>query len=276
MRHSYLTTIRQAISKQGLEAGERAFFGTSFLLFVASAAGTIYWCGSMPRGMAMPGGWTMSMVWTKMPGQSWPGTIASFMAMWTIMMVAMMLPSLASTLSSYRRSIHGTDDSRLGQLTLLAGAGYFFVWAVFGAAAFALGTSLAAVEMRWQVLARFVPTATGAVLLLAGCVQLTAWKARQLGRCRDAAACGQPLTADAWSACQHGLSLGIHCGLCCLSFMMILLVTGVMNLGAMAILAVAINVERLVPRPARASRATGFVTIAAAIVVVVRAMGNLP
>ena len=276
MRNSYLTTIRQATGKERPEARERAFLGTSFLLFVASAAGTIYWCRSMRGGMAMPGGWTMSMAWMKMPGQSWLGTIASFMGMWTVMMVAMMLPSLAPLLSSYRRGIRGRDDTCLGKLTLLAGAGYFFVWTVFGAVAYALGISLAAIEMRWPALARSVPIATGVVLLLAGCAQLTTWKARQLAFCRDTPACGQSLAADPWSACRHGVRLGVHCGLCCLSFTMILLVTGVMNLGAMAILAVAINMERLVPRPESASRAAGFVTIAAAILVFVRAIGNLP
>ena len=260
------------IEQRPLEPGERALFGTSFLLFVVSVAGTIYWCGSMPVGMAMPGGWTMSMAWMKMPGQSRLGMIASFIGMWTVMMVAMMLPSLAPMLARYRRSVRMRDDTHLGKLTLLAGAGYLFVWGVFGAAAYPLGASLAATEMRWPALAQAVPIATGAVLLLAGWVQLTTWKARQLAQCREAPACGHSLSADAWIACQHGLSLGIHCSLCCLSFMIILLATGVMNLGVMAVVAVAINVERLAPRPERVSRATGFVIITAAILMLVRAL----
>jgi len=40
----------------------------------------------------MPGGWTMAMAWTRMPGQTWPGAAASFLGMWVVMMVAMMLP----------------------------------------------------------------------------------------------------------------------------------------------------------------------------------------
>jgi predicted metal-binding membrane protein len=275
LRHSYPTTISQSIGKEAIEARERAFLGTSFLLFAASVAGTIYWCGSMAGGMAMPGGWTMSMAWMKMPGQSWPGTIASFMGMWTVMMVAMMLPSLVPMLSRYRRSIRVRDDIRLSKLTLLAGVGYFFVWVVFGTVAYALGTSLAAIEMRWPALAGCVPLATGIVLLLAGCVQLSTVKARQLGRCREAPTCGQSLAGDAWGACRHGLGLGVHCGLCCFSFMLILLVSGVMNLGVMAILAVAINMERLLPWPETISRVNGFVTVAAAILVFVRALGNL-
>jgi hypothetical protein len=53
-------------------AFERAFFGVSALLFAASAAVTIVWCASMSAmgEMPMPGGWTMSMAWMWMPGQT--------------------------------------------------------------------------------------------------------------------------------------------------------------------------------------------------------------
>ena len=78
-------------------APDRAFFGVSALLFAASAAVTIVWCASMAEmdGMPMPGGWTMSMAWMRMPEQTWLGAAASFLAMWVVMMVAMMMPSLA-------------------------------------------------------------------------------------------------------------------------------------------------------------------------------------
>ena len=49
-------------------------------------------------GMPMPGGWTMSMPWMRMPGQSWPAAAASFLGMWIVMMAAMMLPSLVPML----------------------------------------------------------------------------------------------------------------------------------------------------------------------------------
>jgi predicted metal-binding membrane protein len=253
----------------------RLFLVTSLLLFVASAAGTIYWSRSMPGGMPMPGGWTMSMPWMRMSGQGWLGMAISFMGMWIVMMVAMMLPSLIPLLLSYRYALRRWDEIYLGRLTMLVGAGYFFVWAVFGAAAYALGVSLAAVEMRWPALARSVPIATGVVMLLAGCVQLTAWKARQLAHCRQAPACEPPLDPDASSAWRHGLRLGVYCSLCCLGFMVILLVAGVMDLGAMAILAIAINVERFVPRPGSVARATGFVIIAAAVLMIVRAIEHM-
>ena len=81
-------------------ASQRAFFGVSALLFAASAAVTIVWCASMSAmgEMPMPGGWTMSMAWMRMPGQTWTGAAASFLGMWIVMMVAMMLPSLVPML----------------------------------------------------------------------------------------------------------------------------------------------------------------------------------
>src|SRR5882762_825275 len=104
-------------------ASERAFFGVSALLFAASAAVTILWCASMSAmgEMPMPGGWTMSMAWMRMPGQTWPDVAASFLGMWVVMMVAMMLPSLVPMLRRYREADDGPGSRRLGPPTALVG-----------------------------------------------------------------------------------------------------------------------------------------------------------
>jgi len=118
------------------QAFQRAFFGVSVLLFIVSSAVTVLWCNSMSAlsGMPMPGGWTMSMAWMRMPGQTWADATASFIGMWVVMMVAMMLPSLAPTLWRYRRSIGRVRETLRGRLTTLVGLGYFFVWTLFGLA----------------------------------------------------------------------------------------------------------------------------------------------
>src|SRR5262249_46170816 len=102
-------------------ASQQAVCGVSVLLFAASAALTIVWCTSMSAmgGMPMPGGWTMSMAWMRMPGQTWPGAAASFLGMWVMMMVAMMLPSLVPMLRRYRQTVCRTGEMRLGPLTAL-------------------------------------------------------------------------------------------------------------------------------------------------------------
>jgi predicted metal-binding membrane protein len=111
--------------------------------------------------------------------------------------------------------------------------GYLFVWTLFGMAACPVGVVLAALEMQQPPLARAVPIAAGVVVLIAGLLQFTAWKARCLACCREAPGEGRALPADAGTAWRHGLRLGLHCVRCCAGLMAILLVIGVMDLRAM-------------------------------------------
>jgi predicted metal-binding membrane protein len=223
--------------------------------------------------MPMPGDWTMSMAWMRMPGQTWPGAAAAFLGMWVVMMVAMMLPSLVPMLWRYRQAVGGSGETRLNRLTARVGVGYFLVWTVFGMAAFPIGAALAAVEMQQPALARAVPIAIGVVVLIAGSLQLTAWKARHLACCRETPGRGHRLPADAGTAWRHGLRLGLHCSQCCVSQIAILLVIGVMDLRVMAVVAAAITVERLAPAGARVARATGAVAVAAGLFLIARAAG---
>src|SRR5882762_4032273 len=216
-------------------AYQQAFLGVAALLFAASAAGTIVWCASMSTmgEMPMPGGWTMSMGWMRMPGQTWPGAAASFLGMWDVMMVTMMLPSLVPMLWRYRQAIGTPGETRLGRLTAIVSTGYFFVWTVFGLTTFLLGVALATIEMQQPMLARAVPIAVGVVVLIAGALQFTAWKMRHLACCREAPGRGRTLPADAGTAWQHGLRLRLHCGYCCAGLTAVLLVIGVMELRVM-------------------------------------------
>ncbi len=251
----------------------QAFLGVSALLFAASTAVTIVWCASMSAmgGMPMPGGWTMSMAWMRMSGQTWPGAAASFLGMWVVMMVAMMLPSLVPMLWRYRQAVDVTAGTRLNRLTALVGVGYFFVWTVFGMAAFPLGVALAAIEMQQPALARAVPIVVGVVVLIAGSLQFTSWKARHLACCREAPGRGHTLPANAGMAWRHGLRLGLHCSQCCVGLIVILLVIGVMDLRVMAVVAAAITVERLAPAGERVARATGAVVVGAGLFLIARA-----
>lgn len=257
------------------DAPRRAFFVISGLLFAASAMVTVLWCGSMSAmgEMRMPGGWTMSMAWMRMPGQTWIEAAAAFLAMWVVMMAAMMLPSLAPMLGRYRQAIRCAGESRLATLTLLAGLGYFFVWTLFGLAVFPLGVVLANLEMEHSELARAVPFAIGVVILLAGAVQLTSWKAHHLACCREMPARGYTLPADAGTAWRQGVRFGFHCGLSCANLTAILLVIGVMDLRAMALVTVAITAERLAPAGESVARAIGVVVITEGLLLIVHAGG---
>jgi predicted metal-binding membrane protein len=244
--------------------------GVSALLFVVSAALTTVQCASMSAmgGMPMPGDWTMSMAWMRMPGQTWPGAAASFMGMWIVMMVAMMLPSLVPMLRRYRcaEALPRRGGTRLGLRTAMVGAGYFFVWSAFGAAAFPIGVALAAIEMQQPALARAVPIAVGVIILLAGAFQFTTWKAHHLAGWRAAAGREGPTSPGIGTAWRHGVRLGLDCACCCANLMAILLFVGIMDLRAMAVVTAAITIERLAPCGVQIARVIGAVVVCAAIV----------
>jgi predicted metal-binding membrane protein len=254
-----------------------AFFGTSALLFVASAALTTVWCVSMSamRGMPMPGGWTMSMAWMPMPGHTWLGAASSFIGMWVVMMVAMMLPSFVPTLWRYRQAVGKAGEMRLSWLTALVGIGYFVVWTVFGIVVFPLGATLTEIEMQRPAMARVVPIAVGVVVVIAGGLQFSSWKAHHLGCCRETSRTARSFPADPATAWRHGLRLGLHCTYSCAAFTAILLVIGVMDLRVMALVTAAITAERLASNSKRVARAIGIVVIGVGLLLTARAAAGL-
>ena len=86
------------------------------LLVVAAGA----WAGTvlLAQGMAEMTG-TMGL------------DLAAFVAVWTLMMAAMMLPSVAPTASRYARSGSGQSGRRTAKVAGLA-TGYLAVWAAAG------------------------------------------------------------------------------------------------------------------------------------------------
>jgi predicted metal-binding membrane protein len=249
----------------------RRFFGISALLFAISVAVTIGWCGSMPATdeMPMPGGWTMSMAWMRMPGQNWLEAGASFLGMWVVMMVAMMLPCLVPALWRHHQTLVSKGETGGGWLTVLMGIGYFFVWTVIGIMVFPLGVELADLEMQLPALSRAVPSLVAVIVLIAGAFQFTHWKISHLKCCR-----GTPESqADAGSAWRQGLRLGLSCTYCCAGLMTILLVLGVMDLRTMACVTLAITAERLAPAGEIFARVIGTVVIGMGLFMVARAAG---
>jgi predicted metal-binding membrane protein len=230
-------------------AADRAFIGGSALLFAACTAATVRWCWSTSQRMPMPGGGLLAEA-------------AAFVGVWAVMMVAMMLPSFVPALLGYRRLLREAHVRQVGTPTVLAGVGYFMVWASSGAVVHLLGLGLMTAEMRWPVLAPLVPQAGGVVLLGAGALQLTAWKTRKLECCRGGLLCGRAPSGTGWSAYRDGVRYGVHCCLCCAGFMLALLVSGMMDLGAVAGIAALITLERGATRPEHAARAAGIILLA--------------
>ncbi len=220
----------------------------------------------------MPGGWTLSMAWMRMPGQTWPGVAASFLCMWVMMMVTMMLPSLVPLLWRHRRSAARTGETRLGRLSAVVAIGYFWVWTVFGIAVFPLGVALVALEMQLPAVARSVPIVVGVVVVGAGLLQFTAWKARHLTCCRGAAEGVTDMLAETGAPWQYGLRLGLHCVYCCAGLTATLFVIGLMDLRAMAVVTVAVSGERLTPARMRADRVVGAIVFGAGLFLTARAI----
>lgn len=253
------------------------FLGIVASLFIASAATTIVWCRSMATmaEMPMPGGWSMTMMWMPMSGQSWFGATASFLDTWDVMMLAMMLPCLVPMLLRYRRAVQlHTSPGRLGWLTALAGLGYFFIWTVIGLLVFPLGVELNAVLMEHMELSLMIPVAVGIVVLAVSILQLTNWKLHQLACCSTLPFRGQTAPNDAGTAWKHGLHLGIRCSRCTGGLMLILLVIGMMNLFAMAVITAAITFERLAPAGKWVASTIGAIGIGTGIFIIAQAVGG--
>jgi predicted metal-binding membrane protein len=113
--------------------------------------------------------------------------------------------------------------------------------------------------------------AGGVVVLVAGALQFTAWKAHHLACCREAPARDPMLPAHAGAAWRHGLRLGLHCSGCSAGLTAILLVLGVMDLRAMAAVTAATAIERLAPGGERVARAIGTVAVGAGLWLIARA-----
>lgn len=254
------------------QPSERRFVAVSTTLFVACATLTIVWCTPMSAmdGMPMPGGWVMSMTWTRMPGQTWGDATASFLLMWDVMMAAMMLPSLLPVLWRYRRIVRATDATHVELQTVLTGAGYFFAWNALGLLLFPLGVVFAEAAMQWPRLARFVPLMAGVVVLSAGALQFTGWKAHHLARCRDAFRHSSMLPAKPSVAWRQGVRLGLHCCLSCANLTAVLLVIGMMDPRAMVFITGAITAERLASSAERVARGTGLIIIGMGLILMTR------
>jgi predicted metal-binding membrane protein len=207
-----------------------------------------------------------------MPGETWLGATLAFLGMWAVMMAAMMSPLLLPMLRRYRRALGGTPPACRAALTTLVGAGYFCVWIGLGAAVFPLGVVLAALTIGCAALARGVPFATAGIVLAAGLLQLSRWKTHQLARCRALETLGDP-SREPGAAWRHGLKLGIQCCYCCAGFTAILLVVGLMNLPAMALMTLASALERLAPAGVRIARAIGVAIVAVGVMMAAHASG---
>jgi predicted metal-binding membrane protein len=249
---------------------ELALYAVAALVFTASATITWYSSQTMSAGMAMPGGWTMSMAW--MPMGSWAESALMFAGMWVAMMIAMMLPSILPMLLLYRRVLRFRGEAHAGILSAVMAIGYFATWTTFGIVAYMAGFGITQLAMRSGVFSRAVPIASGLALLAGGVYQLTPWKAACLKHCRDPLSLVAAQVGGSRGALRLGIHHGAFCAACCWALMLIQLVLGVMNIAVMIAVALVIALEKLLHGGMSVARATGVLAMAGGAIIAGRAL----
>ena len=166
-----------------------------------------------------------------------------FVTAWSVMMVAMMLPSAMPLILLYQ---HGATR----RATAALASGYAAVWATVGIAAWALDAA-----------AMNIPVST--VLLAAGIYQLTPIKHACLRTCRTPA----DFLVEHWRANAFvlGVDHGRYCLGCCWALMVVLVVAGMMGIIWVIAIAAIVAIEKLSSRGVEFARLTGFALVALAI-----------
>jgi predicted metal-binding membrane protein len=188
-----------------------------------------------------------------------------FLAMWTVMMVAMMLPSFIPVVLAFIGLSRSRGRAFL-PVTLAFVAGYLVVWALLGLPARGLVDGTTRIVAKVPALAH----GAGVVLVACGLYQLTPLKDACLVHCRVP----QLFLGHHWRDGPDGAFLlgahhGLYCAGCCASLMVVLLVVGMMNLAWMVGLSVLIALEKLLPAGRLIGRLAGLALVAVGVLRVI-------
>jgi predicted metal-binding membrane protein len=234
---------------------------------------------SMPMGIVVRGGMTaegmggMAMAGMAMAGMSaagWSlGGAVVFVAVWTMMMAAMMLPAAAPMILIFASAqARRQRDAAVPAWIFIAG--YILVWLAAGLLVYILvqfGSDIAT-RLTSADRASWAPLALGATLLAAGLYQFTPIKRVCLIHCRSPFA----FVAQYWrdgriGALQMGLRHGAYCLGCCWALFAVMVAAGVMSLAWMLLLTLVVFVEKVLPRGRRASPMIGVALIVLGLMV---------
>jgi predicted metal-binding membrane protein len=240
----------------------------------------------MPMGVAVPGaadagmdgmGGMGDMASSGMMAADWSlGDAAAFLAVWAVMMAAMMLPAAAPMVLVFG----AIQAKRRGQPTFVPTwvfvAGYLLVWTAAGFAVYALvrlGSDLAA-RLGTADRATWAPLALGATLVVAGLYQLTPLKRVCLDHCRSPLGFVMGHWRDGrLGALRMGLAHGAFCLGCCWALFAVLVAAGVMSLAWMLLLTLVVFAEKVLPFGRRASLAVGAAFVLLGVLVASGATG---
>ncbi len=232
-----------------------------WIVAALAAACLLCWAWIAPMALDMYGPMHGASAWMMAAGE--PARYAALLfAMWTVMMAGMMLPSVAPAVLLFALVVRSHDTTRVALRACAFTAGYLLVWTAFSVAITLLQLVLAALlylspmmELRNQVL-------SGAVVLAAGAYQLTPAKRSCLASCRAPVAfLARYYRPGSGAALRLGLRHGGYCLGCCWALMLLLFVAGVMNLAAIAAIAVFVLLEKIAPLRFQGGRLSGVLLI---------------
>jgi predicted metal-binding membrane protein len=184
-------------------------------------------------------------------------------AVWALMMAAMMLPSVTPFASLYSRTLR---DRRGWRLAAFA-CGYLTVWTLAALPAYGL-----ALLAGWLVDGHRAAATVLAVTIFAACgvYQLTPLKDRCLARCRSPL--GFVLKLGGYRGRTRDLRAGLYhgafCLACCWALMALLVAFGLMNVIAMVVLAGVVLAEKTWVWGPWLSRVLGVAALGLAVAVV--------
>lgn len=243
------------------------------VLTVAAWWLTLYQAVSMdmPMGLAVRGG-SDGMASGEMSGMAMSGIAASgwspkgaavFVALWTVMMAAMMLPAAAPMIFMFAQAQARRDPS-VAVPTWIFAAGYMLVWAAAGLGVYVavqIGSDVAT-ALAPDARARWAPLALGATIAAAGLYQFMPAKRVCLSHCRSPLA----FVALHWrdgrlGALRMGLRHGAYCFGCCWALFAVLVAAGTMSLAWMLLLTLVVFAEKLFAHGPRVASAVGAVLI---------------
>jgi predicted metal-binding membrane protein len=193
-----------------------------------------------------------------------PFDFAAMFVMWSVMMVAMMVPAAAPMVLVFARvNRNRREQDRPYVPTSVFVLGYVVVWSAFSLLATLSNFGLHAAGLLSSMMGESTSAYLGGALLLAaGIYQWTPLKYACLTQCRTPLGFIMTQWRDGrGGALQMGLKHGLYCLGCCWVLMALLFVLGIMNLAWIAALAVVVLLEKVAPGGLWVGRAAGLIFI---------------
>lgn len=215
--------------------------------------------------------WQADIVTTASMRPTMGMTASLFLAIWIVMMVAMMFPTAAPMIALFG----AVQAERLSRgeayvaTSMFVGA-YVLVWSTAGVVAFVAAIAAEWLASAWGLSAETAARIGGGLLIAAGLYQITPLKLACLSHCRG------PISfiMTAWrpgvtGAFRMGLEHGLYCLGCCWLLFVILFALGMMNIAAMAVITLVIFAEKTFPFARRTVRSGAAVLIVYGLAVIV-------